>query len=274
MTEYYHIKTRRDTAARWAQRNPTPADGEVCLETDTKQKKIGDGVTPYNSLPYDQPGNATSSKAGLMSPSDKQKLDGINLALYAKLNSPSFTGTPTAPTYSYSHDKGLATNAYVLNMIANAAVGLMVRCLFSVPSAGEYTVMATASDCLFIGVNGEGAPITEKHKLNAGINYIDVLFKSSEIIGSNIPQAAFKSVNYLYRVILPERMLKIDDNAFSDCAMLKEVYCLSATPPTLGADVFDNTLFVSGEKLYVHKVFLSEYQSSAWGGLGCTISTL
>lgn len=46
------IQLRRDTAANWSTNNPTPSAGEPCFETDTGKLKIGDGVTAYNSLPY------------------------------------------------------------------------------------------------------------------------------------------------------------------------------------------------------------------------------
>jgi len=46
------IKLRRDTAANWTSVNPILAEGEVGLETDTSQQKIGDGVTAWNNLPY------------------------------------------------------------------------------------------------------------------------------------------------------------------------------------------------------------------------------
>lgn len=275
MTQYYHIKTRRDTAARWAQNNPTPADGEICIETDTKLKKVGDGSTPYNSLPYDQPSNATSSKAGLMSPADKQKLDGINLALYAKLQSPTFTGTPKAPKQNgYDISLTLATNAYVLDKIASFANGLMVRCIFNIPSDDVYQVLGDASNLLFIGVNGEVRPLDARQKLVPGINYIDCLFKSGAIMGSKVPAAAFKGINLLTTVILPERMLTIEDDAFSGCNELKDVYCLSPTPPTLGSSVFTGTLFEGGEKLYVHKAYDALYQGGPWASVGCTIVTL
>lgn len=46
------IQLRRDTAANWSANNPTPSAGEPCFETDTGKLKIGDGITAYNSLPY------------------------------------------------------------------------------------------------------------------------------------------------------------------------------------------------------------------------------
>lgn len=46
------IQVRRDTAANWTSVNPTLAQGEIGLETDTGFEKIGDGTTAWNSLAY------------------------------------------------------------------------------------------------------------------------------------------------------------------------------------------------------------------------------
>ena len=48
------IQFRRDTAANWASVNPVLAQGELGLETDTSNYKIGDGVTAWNTLIYYQ----------------------------------------------------------------------------------------------------------------------------------------------------------------------------------------------------------------------------
>ena len=49
-----HLKLqfRRGPAADWTSTNPLLAAGELGLETDTHQFKIGDGSTYWNSLPY------------------------------------------------------------------------------------------------------------------------------------------------------------------------------------------------------------------------------
>lgn len=49
---------RRDTAANWAAKNPVLADGEPGYERGTNRHKIGDGATPWNSLPYQSPTKA------------------------------------------------------------------------------------------------------------------------------------------------------------------------------------------------------------------------
>jgi len=52
MASIIQIQLRRDTAANWTSNNPTLAQGEPALETDTGRLKFGDGVTAYNSLTY------------------------------------------------------------------------------------------------------------------------------------------------------------------------------------------------------------------------------
>ena len=46
------IKIRQDTSGNWGSENPTPLQGEFCLETDTGKIKIGDGGTLWNNLIY------------------------------------------------------------------------------------------------------------------------------------------------------------------------------------------------------------------------------
>ena len=46
------IQFRRGTASEWASANPTLAQGEIGLETDTNRIKIGNGATLWNVLPY------------------------------------------------------------------------------------------------------------------------------------------------------------------------------------------------------------------------------
>lgn len=49
------MQQRRDTKANWQSVNPIIPDGEITLETDVKpyKIKIGDGISRWNDLPYD-----------------------------------------------------------------------------------------------------------------------------------------------------------------------------------------------------------------------------
>jgi ethanolamine ammonia-lyase large subunit len=61
------IQFRRGLASEWTSANPTLAVGEMGLETDTDQFKIGDGTTAWNSLAY-------GGIAGATGPSGDPKL--------------------------------------------------------------------------------------------------------------------------------------------------------------------------------------------------------
>lgn len=46
------IQLRRDTAANWTSVNPTLAQGEIGVETDTDKAKIGNGADDWTTLSY------------------------------------------------------------------------------------------------------------------------------------------------------------------------------------------------------------------------------
>lgn len=46
------IQFRRGTAAEWTLANPILAQGEMGIELDTLQFKIGDGINPWADLQY------------------------------------------------------------------------------------------------------------------------------------------------------------------------------------------------------------------------------
>ena len=46
------VQFRRDTKARWSEVNPVLMEGEIGLEIDTNNIKIGDGVHAWNELEY------------------------------------------------------------------------------------------------------------------------------------------------------------------------------------------------------------------------------
>lgn len=63
-TKNAKILLRRDTAANWIAINPILGDGEQGYEKDTGKMKIGDGVTPWNALPYFQASSTTFFDGG------------------------------------------------------------------------------------------------------------------------------------------------------------------------------------------------------------------
>ncbi len=49
---FIQLQFRRGTAAQWSSANPVLASGELAIESDTNNFKIGNGSTAWNSLPY------------------------------------------------------------------------------------------------------------------------------------------------------------------------------------------------------------------------------
>ena len=68
----YLIQVRSDTSANWKTANPILAVGEIGFATDTKDMKIGDGVTAWNSpggpAPVGLPSGVISQFAGSTAP--------------------------------------------------------------------------------------------------------------------------------------------------------------------------------------------------------------
>jgi hypothetical protein len=60
------IQLRRDGAQQWANVNPILAQGELGIEIDTSRIKIGDGVTPWNSLKYERPVETETNTANTL----------------------------------------------------------------------------------------------------------------------------------------------------------------------------------------------------------------
>ena len=54
-----------NTAAQWAQINPTLLKGEIAFESDTHYFKIGDGVTAWNDLHYANVDNKLTAGEGI-----------------------------------------------------------------------------------------------------------------------------------------------------------------------------------------------------------------
>jgi hypothetical protein len=78
------IQIRRDTASDWTSANPTLAQGELALETDTLKLKAGDGTTAWTSLAYYSLGTAgylaTTGGALTGALTTNSTVDGVDIA--------------------------------------------------------------------------------------------------------------------------------------------------------------------------------------------------
>ena len=57
----FRIQLRRDTSENWSVNNPVLFQGEAGYETDAGYLKIGNGITPWNDLPYFMGGGVTEN---------------------------------------------------------------------------------------------------------------------------------------------------------------------------------------------------------------------
>ena len=122
------IQFRRGSAASWVSANTILAEGELGLETDTTYFKIGNGTTAWNSLSYSQYNGTLAdindiTNVAITSAASGQVLQWngtawvngtIDLSVKANIASPTFTGTPLAPTAnSLANNTQIATTAFV-----------------------------------------------------------------------------------------------------------------------------------------------------------------
>jgi hypothetical protein len=66
----FRIQLRRDTAENWSINNPVLFQGEAGYETDAGYLKIGNGITPWNDLPYFQGTAGPQGPTGPIGPID------------------------------------------------------------------------------------------------------------------------------------------------------------------------------------------------------------
>jgi hypothetical protein len=152
------MKQRRKTAANWTSSNEVLLAGEIGLETDTRKVKYGDGTTVWNSLNY-AGGGAWGDITGTLS---SQTDLSAALALKSPLASPTFTGTPAAPTATAgTNTTQVATTAFARAEIARLATGSL--------SAKDY------------GAKGDGKLVTDASISGTTVTSATAAFTSADV---------------------------------------------------------------------------------------------
>jgi hypothetical protein len=143
------IQIRRDTAANWTSANPTLAQGELGIETDTSKVKVGDASTTWTGLSYliDVGDYLTASSTNTLTNKT------IRDTVYA------LSGTAFDATNGAVQTKTLATNttftdslssgdAIVLQLEAGASYTVTWPTMTWVTSGGNVAPTLTAADTL------------------------------------------------------------------------------------------------------------------------------
>ena len=108
------IQMRRDTASNWTSSNPTLADGEWGLETDTAKFKIGTGSAVWTALGYSSlPSNVLSLAGGAMTGAitTNSTFDGVDVATRDAI----LTSTTTTADAALPKAGGAMTGAITTN---------------------------------------------------------------------------------------------------------------------------------------------------------------
>jgi hypothetical protein len=108
------IQLRNDTAANWTSNNPTLAVGEMGVETDTDQLKIGDGSTAWASLAY----------GGIVGPAGTNGTDGADSVAVATSPLAYDAGTKTISIDLSSYDTSSEVDAKVAALVDSAPAAL------------------------------------------------------------------------------------------------------------------------------------------------------
>lgn len=144
------IQLRNDTAANWALANPILAVGELGVETDTDQFKLGDGATAWSALPY----GGIQGPIGLTGPAGTDGVDGADGADGGFFSTQTIADLATNYTI-LATDKGkLFTNSAAVTVtVQGLAVGEQVD--FLQTNASQITFAAGAGMTL----NSKGAKL-------------------------------------------------------------------------------------------------------------------
>lgn len=164
-------------------------------------------------------------------------------------------------------DTSLTAAITELNRIIRAQKDC-VRVIVEVDTDGDYTIVNDATNIVYMAVDGIPIDVNDTISLSAGQHNVDFVFNTPEAAMSNsiIPNECFKGISILKSVIIPSYILSIGENAFA-ASSIASVHCFGTEPPSLAANVFEETEVFDGSdysKIYVPKGAETNYLS-VWG---------
>jgi hypothetical protein len=109
------LQFRRGTALQWATANPTLASGEMAIETDTNQFKLGDGITDWDTLPYGGIQGPPAELSSIVSISTLSASTITTDSIYFKSSIQLYGGLPGLFASSLNYVSAAATTAVSFN---------------------------------------------------------------------------------------------------------------------------------------------------------------
>jgi len=155
------IQLRRDTASNWTSNNPTLAQGEFAIETDTDKYKIGDGTTAWTSLGYSSlPSNVLPLTGGAMTGAitTNSTFDGVDIATRdAILSSTTTTAAAALPKAGGAMTGAITTNSTFDGVDVATRDGVLTSTTTTanaaLPKAGGAMTGAITTNSTFDGVD-------------------------------------------------------------------------------------------------------------------------
>lgn len=152
------IQLRGDTSANWATANPTLAQREMALETDTMLIKVGDGVTAWNNLSYwhngeVNPADFTVVQSEIINARGNRSSVDKRIEAISRYGSPC-VGTPqSGDWFDVSRvSTSLTTTAGTANAIR--LVPFITSRPTTISAIGVYVTTAAASGLMRMGIYG------------------------------------------------------------------------------------------------------------------------
>lgn len=116
------IQLRRDTSSNWTSSNPTLAQGEIGIETNTGKFKIGTGSTAWNSLSYSTPELTATSPITYSNGTIGITQNLLTIAQSQVTNLTTDLAAKASTTYV---DNGLATKQDVVSGVSSTEIGYL-----------------------------------------------------------------------------------------------------------------------------------------------------
>ncbi len=170
------IQLKRGTAANWTAANPILLDGQEGYETDTKLRKVGDGVTAWNSLSYtpagvDSTGIHKAVNSEIHSLTEKTSL----------VDSDELLGENSASSYSKVRIRMVNIANYVSSLISSTFQPLLVSGT-NIKTVNSTSLLGTGN--IIITGGGPGSDTTAIH--NNVASEINSVTEDTTVVGNDV----------------------------------------------------------------------------------------
>jgi len=154
------FQLRRSISSNWTSTNPILQAGEPGFETDTYKLKIGDGITPWNLLPYiSASGQGSTGPQGNTGSTGPQGITGPT----GSTGPQGITGPVSIPS-GFSGSSGLAQNLTISPLeISSINIVTQYQGYIWATASIEYASLDPHADhnvSSYIVINGTASPIT------------------------------------------------------------------------------------------------------------------